>query len=234
VSGRKEDEEEKDSNAAAPGSNVSSMRNETSSLSKKKLFGSNYNLYNQQQPAYSIASQTENLLSINNNLERYIKPRKQLIFMLMWVVVIFYVCVFPVKLWWIFLIVMGKSLHIRLREFWYIQITLRILFYTNCSINPILYNCLSKKFRNSFRRILGQCGKKAGSGPASGNIDDDGNTTINNNTSMCYNTASGAGLSAAEKRNRLDAKNVFINNNRNELKMNRTIHESIKLKSVVK
>jgi hypothetical protein len=226
-----DDDEEKESNVAPPSSNLS-IRNETSSLSKKKLFGSNYNIYQQQAH--------DTLLNINNNLERYIKPRQQLIFMLMWVVVIFYVCVFPVKLWWIFLIVMGKSLNIRLREFWYIQITLRILFYTNCSINPILYNCLSKKFRNSFRRILGRCGCKSGTAANNGGggttIDEDGNTTTINktNNTVHYNTASDTSTSLSDKRNRLDAKNVFVNKNRNELKMNSTIHESIKLKSLNK
>ena len=134
-----------------------SSGNSELSVNKKKLFGSNYNLYQQQQQQHQQNAQSENMLSINNNLERYIKPRQQLIFMLMWVVVIFYVCVFPIKVWWITLMLIGNTQYIRrlkLREYWYISITLRILFYTNSTINPILYNCLSRKFRQSFKRIL--------------------------------------------------------------------------------
>lgn len=40
------------------------------------------------------------------------------------------------------------------RYYWYINITARIFFYLNSSINPILYNCLSKKFRSSFKKLL--------------------------------------------------------------------------------
>lgn len=47
--------------------------------------------------------------------------------------------------------------NLQLREYWYISITMRILFYTNSSINPILYNCLSKKFRQSFLKMLDGC-----------------------------------------------------------------------------
>lgn len=43
---------------------------------------------------------------------------------------------------------------IQLREYWIINITLRILFFTNSFINPILFNCLSTKFRRGFRHVF--------------------------------------------------------------------------------
>lgn len=43
-------------------------------------------------------------LSINSNLERYIKPRKQLIFILKLVIFVFYVCLFPLKVIFYFIL----------------------------------------------------------------------------------------------------------------------------------
>lgn len=97
-------------------------------------------------------------LSINSNLERYIKPRKQLIFILKLVIFVFYVCLFPLKIWNIIIMFFGHHASFRrviqLREYWIINITLRILFFTNSFINPILFNCLSTKFRRGFRHVF--------------------------------------------------------------------------------
>ena len=41
-----------------------------------------------------------------------------------------------------------------LRRYWCINITVRCFFYANNSINPILYNWLSAKFRNGFKRLI--------------------------------------------------------------------------------
>lgn len=43
---------------------------------------------------------------------------------------------------------------IQLREYWLINITLRIFFFTNSFINPILFNCLSTKFRRGFKNVF--------------------------------------------------------------------------------
>lgn len=85
-------------------------------VNTKKLFGSTYTLYQAQQQQQRRGSNTTasattttnnstcipsvNTLNINSNLDRYVRPRQQLIFMLMCVVIIFYVCVFPIKIWW--------------------------------------------------------------------------------------------------------------------------------------
>lgn len=109
------------------------------------------------------SNQLEKLININtmnnlnSNLERYVKPRKQLILMLMCVIVVFYVCLFPLKVWNLTLMFVGHKPYfpkiITLRYYWYISITARIFFYMNSFINPILYNSLSKKFRNAFGRL---------------------------------------------------------------------------------
>lgn len=108
----------------------------------------------------SVTNRTYNFdkcLNLNNTLERYIKPRKQLIYMLMCVIIVFYVCLFPLKLWNLTLMFIGHKPYfpklINLRNYWYLSITFRIFFYTNSFINPILYNCLSKRFRNGFKKL---------------------------------------------------------------------------------
>jgi hypothetical protein len=63
----------------------------------------------------------------NTNLEKYLVPRRQLIFMLTCVCVIFYVCLLPVKVWTIVFMFFGHKPEfpriIDLRTFWYINIT---------------------------------------------------------------------------------------------------------------
>jgi len=94
----------------------------------------------------------------NTELDRYIKPRKQLIFMLMCIIISFYVCLFPLKIWSLILIFFAHEPFftriITLRTYMYINITTRIFFYMNSSINPILYNCLSKKFKKCFKKLF--------------------------------------------------------------------------------
>jgi hypothetical protein len=60
-------------------------------------------------------------------LNKYIIPRKQLIFMIMCVIVIFYVCLFPLKIWALVLMFFAHKPNfpkiVDLRTFWYINIT---------------------------------------------------------------------------------------------------------------
>ena len=87
-----------------------------------------------------------------------IKNRKKLITMIMWVIVCFYICLTPIKAWNLVLMfgskIPGFFQFITFKMYWYFNITSRIFFYLNNSINPILYNCLSKKFRTSFKKLL--------------------------------------------------------------------------------
>ena len=105
----------------------------------------------------SIQKPEVTLLNINSDIEKYIKPRRQLIKMLMCVIVVFYICFFPLKMWVFILMCFGSRPWflrvIQFKQYWYISITCRVFFYANSSLNPILYNCLSKKFRQSFKRL---------------------------------------------------------------------------------
>ena len=99
----------------------------------------------------------EAISSQNNYLEKYIKQRRQVVFMLMCVLCTFYICLFPLKLWSL-VIMFGSNWRgffsfIGFKRYWYINVTVRNFFYLNSSINPILYNCLSQKFRKSFKKL---------------------------------------------------------------------------------
>lgn len=96
--------------------------------------------------------------SINNKLSKYVRQRKRIIAMLVTLIAVFYVCLFPLKIWNLILVLIGSEPYftraLALRHYWYINIFCRILFYLNSSINPILYNWFSKKFRINFRKFV--------------------------------------------------------------------------------
>jgi hypothetical protein len=94
----------------------------------------------------------------NANLQKYIKQRRQIVAMLICVLSAFYLCIFPIKIWSL-VMMFGSNIprfyaQIGLNNYWFINITVRIFFYLNSCINPLLYNCLSLKFRESFKRLL--------------------------------------------------------------------------------
>ena len=95
---------------------------------------------------------------VNNSLVKYIRLRRKLICMLIIVVVAFYICLFPLKIWNLIYMFLGYRPEFRevvtLRVFWTINIIVRTFFYINSSLNPILYNWLSAKFRYNFKKLL--------------------------------------------------------------------------------
>jgi len=94
----------------------------------------------------------------NNSLLKYIRLRRKLICMLIAVVVAFYVCLFPVKVWNLVYMFFGHRADfmsvVTLKVYWVVNIIVRSLFYINSSINPLLYNWLSAKFRSNFKKII--------------------------------------------------------------------------------
>lgn len=113
----------------------------------------------QPQPGASVSNPEETSSKLNvNDHDKYTKPRKQLIMMLMCVIVSFYVCLFPLKIWTLILMFIGHRPFflrvIKLRHYWYISIVVRFFFYANSSINPIMYNYMSKKFRRAFKELF--------------------------------------------------------------------------------
>nr|QVK45673.1 G protein-coupled receptor [Proales similis] len=89
--------------------------------------------------------------------DKHIKTRRQLIIMLICINVLFYICLFPLKIWNLILLLFAHKPKfiqiISLRSYMLINVITRSFFYLNSAINPVLYNCLSKKFRDGFRSL---------------------------------------------------------------------------------
>lgn len=87
------------------------------------------------------------------------KARKQVVLMLGAVVLSFFVCLAPFRVFTLWIVfapdeqVKGKGV-----EFFYNFLYFsRIMLYLNSAINPILYNLMSSKFRKGFRKIWCSC-----------------------------------------------------------------------------
>ena len=85
------------------------------------------------------------------------RARKQVVVMLIAVIVCFFCCMLPACMFRLFVIFaddttvysLGPELYHNIRFF------IRIMVYINCSMNPILYNVMSSKFREAFLKVLG-------------------------------------------------------------------------------
>ncbi len=92
----------------------------------------------------------------NGKPSSIIKSRRQVVHMLISIIVVFFVCLLPMRaltLWFVYGSVeqkqnMGLELHLNLLNF------SRIFFYCNSVINPILYNIVSSRFREAFKRAI--------------------------------------------------------------------------------
>ena len=94
----------------------------------------------------------------SNSIGKHIRKRTQIIRLLICIIIVFYFCLFPLKIWNLLLMFLshkkGFIQIITLKDYWYINITVRIFFYIHSSINPILYNFLSADFRTSLKRTI--------------------------------------------------------------------------------
>jgi hypothetical protein len=85
------------------------------------------------------------------------RARRQVVLMLGTVVVSFFICLIPFRvftLWFIFF--SAKQMHILGVEGYYgILYFCRTMLYLNSAVNPILYNLMSSKFRGGFMRVCG-------------------------------------------------------------------------------
>lgn len=93
------------------------------------------------------------LSSSSRSVESHNTQRRQIIHMMMAVVVLFFICHLPMRVILLFYTFSSK----KTIDFISPEIQLnmlnaaRTLFYLNSSINPILYNALSNKFRKAFK-----------------------------------------------------------------------------------
>lgn len=90
---------------------------------------------------------------LNKHLDSYsIRARKQVILMLGTVVLSFFLCLIPFRVFilWIIIAPEEKVYQLGVEKYYNILYFCRIMVYLNSAINPILYNLMSSKFRTGF------------------------------------------------------------------------------------
>ena len=85
-----------------------------------------------------------------------LRSRKQVVTMLVTVVVFFFACMMPFKVLTLWITASPVEVFDVIdNETYYILVYFsRVMFYINSAINPILYNIMSSKFREGFRRVF--------------------------------------------------------------------------------
>ncbi|XP_050533819.1 growth hormone secretagogue receptor type 1-like isoform X2 [Daktulosphaira vitifoliae] len=86
------------------------------------------------------------------------RARRQVVLMLATVVLSFFVCLLPFRIFtmWIILVPEEVFLDLGMKNYYIILYSSRIMVYLNSAINPILYNLMSSKFRRGFCKLC-QC-----------------------------------------------------------------------------
>ncbi|KAF5292452.1 hypothetical protein FQA39_LY13999 [Lamprigera yunnana] len=102
--------------------------------------------------AKNLISNAANIV-LNKHLDSYsIRARRQVILMLGTVVLSFFLCLIPFRVFTLWIIIVPDESIQRLgaEKYYNILYFCRIMVYLNSAINPILYNLMSSKFRTGF------------------------------------------------------------------------------------
>ncbi|KAJ8986016.1 hypothetical protein NQ317_013900 [Molorchus minor] len=92
-------------------------------------------------------------LVLNKHIDNYsIRARRQVILMLGTVVLSFFLCLIPFRVFTIWIIIVPEEsvYQLGVERYYNILYFCRIMVYLNSAINPILYNLMSSKFRTGF------------------------------------------------------------------------------------
>ncbi|KAJ8942095.1 hypothetical protein NQ318_013384 [Aromia moschata] len=92
-------------------------------------------------------------LVLNKHIDNYsIRARRQVILMLGTVVLSFFLCLIPFRVFtlWIIIVPEESVYQLGVEKYYNILYFCRIMVYLNSAINPILYNLMSSKFRTGF------------------------------------------------------------------------------------
>ncbi|XP_046667476.1 growth hormone secretagogue receptor type 1-like isoform X2 [Homalodisca vitripennis] len=86
-----------------------------------------------------------------------LRYRRQVVMMLGTVVVSFFLCLLPFRAFTLWIIIESPETvqSLGIDGYYKILYFSRIMLYLNSAVNPILYNLMSSKFRDGFRRLLG-------------------------------------------------------------------------------
>ncbi len=105
-------------------------------------------------------------ISANPRSSSTLKSRRQVVVMLVIVATLFFVCLLPFKVVSLWLIYAPPSDVEKLGLEGYLNLIsfARVMHYINSSVNPCVYNLVSTRFRNYFKKSLCCFKKKRGSG----------------------------------------------------------------------
>lgn len=96
---------------------------------------------------------------LNKHLDSYsVRARRQVILMLGTVVLSFFLCLIPFRVFTIWIIIVPDETvkKLGIEKYYNILYFCRIMVYLNSAINPILYNLMSSKFRSGFLNCSGE------------------------------------------------------------------------------
>ena len=84
------------------------------------------------------------------------KSHRQTIIMLFVMMVIFFICILPYRIFsiWVVYAEINDLNNLGIQNYYNILTISRIMFYINSMMNPILYHFLSKKFQAAFKNSL--------------------------------------------------------------------------------
>ncbi|CAG9772922.1 unnamed protein product [Ceutorhynchus assimilis] len=92
-------------------------------------------------------------LVLNKHIDNYsMRARRQVILMLGTVVLSFFLCLIPFRVFtlWIIIVPEESVMNLGMERYYNILYFCRIMVYLNSAVNPILYNLMSSKFRTGF------------------------------------------------------------------------------------
>ncbi|XP_023222988.1 growth hormone secretagogue receptor type 1-like [Centruroides sculpturatus] len=105
--------------------------------------------------ARHLMMDTSELSSSSERLQ--MRARTQVVFMLIAVVLSFFFCLLPFRIFIIYVMLTSSEQlqSLGMEAYYCLLYFCRLMLYTNSALNPILYNVISSKFRESFLRLIG-------------------------------------------------------------------------------
>lgn len=100
---------------------------------------------------------SSSVASGNDGVNPNLRARRQVVAMLGTVVVFFFVCLLPFRLFTLWVIMTPDEVmqSLSMESYYHALNFCRVMLYLNSAINPILYNVMSSKFRSAFLKALG-------------------------------------------------------------------------------
>ena len=89
-------------------------------------------------------------------MEQSMRTRRQVVFMLISMIVLFFICLLPLRVLsiWVMYVADKDLALLGFQGYYSILYFSRIMFFINSAGNPILYNLFSSKFRRAFKDLL--------------------------------------------------------------------------------